>query len=127
MKCMLYKNSISVLIDNGANECFLSPKLLSRFPKRTSFMVKSSTVEYANQVRDQVEKCLFEVRVELLGVTIEVNLYVAPFGSYDVILGMNWLWEHRAKEDYSSEVMECLDDLGNRVLIKGIQHGIRVW
>lgn len=44
---------------------------------------------------------------------MEVNLYVAPLGSYDVILGMNWLWKNRAKVDCHAKIVECLDDLGN--------------
>lgn len=52
---MLYGNLITILIDTGVIECFISPKLLGRFPKRTVFMAKSWTVEYANQTRARVE------------------------------------------------------------------------
>ena len=42
----IYGNPVSILIDTRASECFISPKLLSRFPKRSSFMAKPWIVCY---------------------------------------------------------------------------------
>lgn len=67
-----------------------------------------------------MEQYLFEARVELPSFLIKVNLYVAALGSYDVILGMNWLWKHRVKVDCHAKSVEFLDDLGNWVSIQGI-------
>lgn len=90
-------------------------------------MANSWTVEYANQTRARVEQCLFEARLELPRLTTKVNLYVAPLSSYNVILGMNWLWEHEVKVDCFSKTVECLNDLGNKVYLQGIQHEVKVW
>ena len=81
----IYGNPVSILIDTGASECFISPKLLSRFPKRSSFMAKPWMVEYANQSRAKVEQCLFEARVHFPNFSTKLNLYVAPLRSYDII------------------------------------------
>lgn len=62
-------------------------------------MEKSWVVEYTNQTRATMDQYLFEAMVELSSFSTKVNLYVAPLGSYDIILGMNWLWKHRAKVD----------------------------
>ncbi|XP_059076863.1 disease resistance protein RUN1-like [Cryptomeria japonica] len=70
----LYGIPINILIDTGATENFILPKLLSRFPRRASFMVNSWTVEYANQSRAKVEKYLFGARVEFPNFTSEVDL-----------------------------------------------------
>ena len=51
----IYGNPLSILIDTRASKCFISPRLLSRFPKRSSFIAKLWTVEYANQSRAKVE------------------------------------------------------------------------
>lgn len=69
---------------------------------------------------------MFEARVELPGFTIEINLYMAPLGSYDVIIGMNWLREHRAKVDCFAKTVECVDDLEKPVLIQGVQREVKV-
>lgn len=51
---------------------------------------------------------------------------MAPLGSYNVILRMNWLREHKVVVDCFSKNLECLDDLGNRVCFQGIKHRIKV-
>ncbi|XP_057870685.2 uncharacterized protein LOC131077250 [Cryptomeria japonica] len=84
----LYGKPINILIDTVATKNFIFPKLLSRFPRRVGYMANSWTVEYANQSRAQVEQCLFGARVEFPNFTTEVDLFVAPLGTYDVILGM---------------------------------------
>lgn len=94
--------------------------------KKAYYMEQSWVVEYANQTRAEVSQCLFEARVELPNFSIEVNLYVAPLGSYDIILGMNWLWRHRAKVDRHVKTIECLDDLGNWVSMQGIPREVRL-
>ena len=85
----IYENPVSILIDTGASECFISLKLLSRFPKRSSFMAKPQTVEYANQSKAKVEQCLFEAQVDFPNFSTELNLYIVPLGSYDIIIGIN--------------------------------------
>lgn len=42
----LYNSSIMVLMGNGATKCFISPKLLSRFFKRTGYIANTWTIEY---------------------------------------------------------------------------------
>lgn len=79
---------ISILIDTGAKKK-KSPRIVHKMSRKFGYMKKSWVVECANQTRAKVSQCLFEARVELPSFSIEVNLYVAPLGSYDVILAMN--------------------------------------
>ena len=51
--------------------------------------------------------------------------HVAPLGPYDIIIGMNWLNEHKAKVDCLAKTIECLDNRGNIVSIQGIMHEVR--
>ena len=122
----LYGKNISILIDIGATEIFINPKILSRFPKRTGYMGKPWTVEYANQTKARVEQCLFEAELELPRWSTKVNLYVAPLGSYDVILGINWLWQHKAKVDCFTKQVECIDDHNKPVIIQGIRRDLKL-
>ncbi|XP_059068640.1 uncharacterized protein LOC131859116 [Cryptomeria japonica] len=90
------------------------------------FTPVETPVEYANQSRAQVEQCLFGARVEFSNFTSEVDLFVAPLGTYDVILGMKWLGQHRARVNYFDKFVECQDDFGNKVLLRGMQREIRL-
>lgn len=111
----LYGVPIMILIDTRATENFISPKFLSKFPKRTSFMTNPWYLEYANQSRARVEKCLFGARVDFPNFTTEVDLFVAPLGTYDIILGIKWLGQHKASINCFNKIVECLDDFGNKV------------
>ena len=52
-------------------------------------------------------------------------MYVAPLGSYDIIIGINWLSEHKAKVDCLAKTVNCVDDRGRPTSISGIKHEIR--
>ena len=40
-------------------------------------------------------------------------LNVSPLGSYDILIGMDWLEVHRVKLDCYNKNFECLDEEGN--------------
>ena len=69
-----------------------------------------------------VEKCLLVMN----GLVTCVDLNVLPLGSYDVLIGMDWLEDHRVKLDYYNKTFECMDEEGNPVFVKGILKVISV-
>ncbi|XP_057856757.2 uncharacterized protein LOC131066084 [Cryptomeria japonica] len=115
----LFGHSVSILIDTGANECFIDPKIVSRLSIRPGYMSHAWMVQYGNQAKKRVDSCLFCSDLELPNFQTWVNLYVAPLGSYDVILGISWLIEHKALVNYADKVVSCLDYTGNSVEIHG--------
>ena len=42
-----------------------------------------------------------------------VDLNVLPLGSYDVLIGMDWLEVHRVNLDCYHKTFECMDEEGN--------------
>ena len=55
-----------------------------------------------------------------------VDLNVLPLGSYDVLIGMDWLEAHRVKLDYYNKIFECMDEEGKLVAVKGIPKVISI-
>lgn len=53
-----------------------------------------------------------------------VDLYIMSLGSYDVVLGMDWLGSHRAQIDCRGKRVQCVDDGGKSMEIVGIQRPI---
>ena len=49
---------------------------------------------------------------------------IIPLGSYDVLIGMDWLDAHHAILDCHNKAYTCLDEEGNQVTIKGIPRPI---
>ena len=60
------------------------------------------------------------------GLVTYVDLNVLPLGSYDILIGMNWLESHKVKLDYYNKTFECMDEEGNPVVVKGIPKVISV-
>ena len=56
-----------------------------------------------------------------------VDLQVIPLGSYDVVLGMDWLGSHRASIDCRKKTIVCQDEQGKYVEIVGIPRPISLW
>ena len=55
-----------------------------------------------------------------------VDLNVLPLGSYDVLIGMDWLEAHRVKIDCYNKTFKCMDEEGKLVVIRGIPKVISV-
>ena len=49
-----------------------------------------------------------------------VDLNVLPLGSYDVLIGIDWLEYHIVKLDCYKKNFECMDEEGNPVVVRGI-------
>ena len=49
-----------------------------------------------------------------------VDLNVLPLGSYDVLIGMDWLEAHRIKLECYHNTFQCMDEEGNPIIVKGI-------
>ena len=47
------------------------------------------------------------------------HLNIFPLGSYNMLLGMDWLYLHRTKVDFYDKSIECLDDNGEQQVLKG--------
>ena len=60
------------------------------------------------------------------GLTACVDLNVLPLGSYDVLIGMNWLEAHRVKFDCYHKTFEFMDEEGNPRVVRGIPKVISV-
>jgi hypothetical protein len=54
------------------------------------------------------------------------DLNIIPLGSYDFLIGMDWLDQHHAILDYYNEVFTCLDEEGNLRIFQGIPRDITI-
>lgn len=96
----------------------MDPRYVSKLNIKLGYMLKPWNVQYGNWVERRVDRCLACSKLQLPNFLADVNLYVAPLGSYDIILGINWLIEHKAIVNCEDKHVEFLDDLGNRFEIQ---------
>jgi hypothetical protein len=53
-------------------------------------------------------------------------LNILPLGSYDCLIGMDWLDQHHALLDCCNKRFTCLDEEGNRKTVQGIPRAMAV-
>jgi hypothetical protein len=51
--------------------------------------------------------------IDMNGLSTKAELNVLPLGSYDFLIGMDWLDQHHALLDYHNKRFTCLDEEGN--------------
>jgi hypothetical protein len=60
------------------------------------------------------------------GVSTKEDLNIIPFGSYDYLIGMDWLEKHIVVLDFYSKAFTCLDEEGNSRTVQGIPRPISI-
>jgi hypothetical protein len=56
--------------------------------------------------------------------TTRLKVYVTALGTYDLIIGMDWLESHRAMVDCFTKRVLCVDDEGRPVEIHGVRRKV---
>ncbi|KAI3811031.1 hypothetical protein L1987_20746 [Smallanthus sonchifolius] len=85
----------SILFDTGADKSFVS---LNFEPAKTrSQLEKTFTVEIANGDSLTIESIIYDCSLELNEHTFPINLVPMPLGSFDIIIGMDWLSKNHAE------------------------------
>ena len=117
---MLNHKPISILIDPWAILIYISPSLLEKSKLPVEKFTKSWLVQLATgakrKVTDFVKNCtLFINQFENF-----VKLNVLPLSSYDVLIGMDWLEQHRLVLNFFDKTFTCLNNEGEMITVKGI-------
>ena len=50
----------------------------------------------------------------------KLKVYVTALGTYDLIIGMDWLEAHQAMVDFFAKKVLCVDDEGRPIEIHGV-------
>jgi hypothetical protein len=121
---MLKHINVKILFDFGATDSFISPYALE----------KSGLIAYEHNEFKQVDMSLGEKQVvgpridnyllELGVCTTRLKVYVTALGTYDLIIGMDWLESHRAMVDCFAKRVLCIDNEGRPVEIHGVRREV---
>ena len=88
------------MIDPGSTHSYITPRVVEicvfkKLKHRKSWLVQLATGT-KRKVSEVVDKCPLVMN----GLVTCVDLNVLPLGSYDVLIGMDWLEAHRVKLDF---------------------------
>ena len=110
---MINNRPFTVLIDSGARHSYIDLRVvesfhLSRRKHENSWLVQLATGT-KRKVTELVKSCL----VDMNGLRTKAGLNILPLGSYDCLIGMDWLEQHHAILYYCNKAFTCLDEEGN--------------
>jgi hypothetical protein len=106
--------TLSILIDLGATESFISGVALKRIKVKAVEQDKFSFVEMDSGAKQKVGGNVTGCALNLRVFVTRVNLYIMILGSYDVVIGMDWLETHEAILNCKTKWLSLVDDEGQR-------------
>ena len=74
------------------------------------------------KVNDMVKSCLMDMN----GLNTRADLNIFPLGSYDCLIGMDWLDQHHAILDCHNKEFTCLDEERKLMTLQGIPRAITI-
>ena len=103
---------LKILFDPGATDSFISPYALDKCGLAACEHDDFESVEMASGVKQAVGLKVRGCQVDLGVCTTKMDAYVTNLGTYDLIVGMDWLEGHRTFMDCYAKKVLCLDDEG---------------
>jgi hypothetical protein len=116
--------TLSILIDPGATESFISGAVLRRIKVKAVEHDEFSFVEMASRAKQKVGGKVMGCALNLGEFVTRVNLYVTILGSYDIVISMDWLELHEAILKCKTKWLSFVDDEGQRCVIVGQNQGV---
>jgi hypothetical protein len=123
---MINNQTIAILIDSGAIHSYIDPKVVERFHFSRSKHGKSWLVQLATRAKRKFNELVKSCPVGMNGMSTKEDLNIFPLGSYDYLIGMDWLDQHHVVLDYHNKAFTCLDEEGNLRTVQGIPRVVDV-
>jgi hypothetical protein len=90
----IYKQSINILIDLRSSHGYVTSKIIETSSLKKWNHNKSWLVQLATETKKKVREMIERRPLDVNGLLTWVNLNILPVGSYDVLIGMDWLKSH---------------------------------
>jgi hypothetical protein len=117
---------IAILIDSGASHSYLDPKMVEIFHFPRSKLGKSWLVQLATRAKRKINEMVKECPMDMNGMSTREYLNIIPLGSYDCLIGMDWLEKHHVVLDCYNKAFTCLDEEGNLRTVQGIPRVVTI-
>jgi hypothetical protein len=83
-------------------------------------------VKLATGTKRKVTELVKSCSIDMKGMSTKAELNILPLGSYDCLIGMDWLDQHHALMDCRKKKFTCLNKEGNKVTVQGIPRAVVV-
>jgi hypothetical protein len=99
---------------------------VDRLHLEKSKLVKTSLVQLPIGTKRRIHDMVRGCSISLNGMNASIDLNIIPLGSYDVLIGMDWLDKHHAILDCHNKTFTCLDGNGKQSTVKGVPRPISI-
>jgi hypothetical protein len=91
---MIDNQTITILIDLGASHSYIDPKMVENLHLPRSKHGKSWLVQMDTEAKRKVNEMIKSCVMDMNGLNTREDLNILPLGSYDCLIGMDWLDQH---------------------------------
>ena len=123
---MMNNQPISILIDIGASLSYISSRIVELYKLVPKTFDKSWLVQLATGTKQKVTSLVRNCKLMMNDFLTHVNVYIPPLGSYDLLIRMDWLEEHKFVLIFFDKSFTCTDDNGNNIKFKGIPRKVTI-
>ncbi|GJS35654.1 putative reverse transcriptase domain-containing protein [Tanacetum coccineum] len=110
---------VTILFDSGADFSFISTEFAPLLNVRPSIVNPGYVIEVADGKKVEVDRIIRDCKLELGGSLFSINLIPLGHGSFDVIVGMDWLSQHKAVIVCHEKVVEIPVEDGRILRVHG--------
>jgi hypothetical protein len=123
---MITNHLVSILIDPGSNLSYIAPKAVDKCKLQPHKNAKPWLVQLATGTKRRVAEVIPACQFIMGEFPTQATLNILPLGSYDLLIGMDWLATHKAKLDCYHKTLECVSEEGRKITLQGIQKPVSV-
>eukprot|EP00253_Pinus_taeda_P019416 PITA_19416 len=116
--------SLAILIDPGATLSYVSPKIVEQCKLQSEKFRNPWLVQLATGAKRRVLAKKNKFPLTIAGKPIVADLNILPLGSYDVLIGMDWLEKHWSLVNCKTKTIYYKDDHGEQQELQGIKHPV---
>jgi hypothetical protein len=111
---------IAILIDYGGIHSYINSNIVEIFNLQRSKHKKSWLVQLSMGVKKKINELAKYCLIDMNGLNTKVDVNIIPLGSYDFLIGMDWLETHHDVLDCYKKTITCLDEKWKKGKIQGI-------
>jgi hypothetical protein len=123
---MINNQTITILIDSRASHSYIDPKMVESLQFPRSKNGKSWLVKMDTRARRKVNEMVKSFLIDMNGLNTKANLKILPLGSYDCLIGMDWLDQHHTLLEFHNKSFTFLDEEGKLRKVQGIPREITI-
>ncbi|GJS23709.1 putative reverse transcriptase domain-containing protein [Tanacetum coccineum] len=109
----------TVLFNSGADFSFISTNFAPLLNVKLSFVNNGYVIEVTDGKKVEVDRIIRNCKLELGTSLFTIDLIPLGHGSFDVIVGMDWLSEHKAEIVCHEKVVRIPLESGETLIVQG--------